>query len=92
MRDYEYLAMKIRFRNRITLLLMCTALAASCAAPNLSYIAGKNEQRAEILAATNQFYDAAGIYNQLMYLNFFQILKLWSHPYPHLRHLAHQIQ
>lgn len=41
---------------------MCTALAASCAAPNLSYIAGKNEQRAEILAATNQFYDAAGIY------------------------------
>ena len=62
MRDYEYLAMKIKFRNQITLFLMCTALAASCATPNLSYIAGKNEQRAEILAATNQFYDAAGIY------------------------------
>ena len=62
MRDYEYLAMKIRFRNRITLFLICTALAASCAAPKLSYIAGKNEQQAEILAATNQFYDAAGIY------------------------------
>jgi len=62
MRDYEYLAMKIRFRNRITLFLICTALAASCAAPNLSYIAGKNEHQAEILAATNQFYDAAGIY------------------------------
>tara|TARA_Y100000588_G_scaffold378934_1_gene460253 strand:- start:501 stop:2408 length:1908 start_codon:yes stop_codon:yes gene_type:complete len=62
MRDYEYLAMKIKFRNQITLFLMCTALAASCATPNLSYIAGKNEQRAEILAAANQFYDAADIY------------------------------
>ena len=62
MRDYEYLTMKIRFRNQVPLFLICTALAAGCAAPNLSYVVGKNEQRAEILAGTNQFYDAAGIY------------------------------